>query len=195
MELNNKDSDYKRAREKILNILERKREASQSQVRAMEVGELGNTWGEDYNERCWTYEAGHDANHYAEQGLNAITPYGKGWGKNYGFKGKSQAKGNFYGKGWQSNKGWQQGHSKGWQHSDGKTNKSKGWSGQACKGKGKSNGNGFQGECYAGGEWGHSQSRCPHAWNASGSGEYKGKRKGFQIGRGVQDWQCRASGG
>lgn len=98
----------------------------------------------------------------------------------------SLGKGNFDGKGWQSNKGWQQGHRNGWQLSDGKPNESKGWSGQASKGKGKSKGKGFQGECFACGEWGHSQSRRPHAWNAPGSGEFKGKGKGFSSVAGLE---------
>lgn len=89
MELTKKDLDYKSTREEIL---PRVRYAPWTWT----SWGPGSVWGEDYNEGYWTYEGEHDANHYAEHGLNAIAPY-KGYGKGYGFKGKPQAKGNSYG--------------------------------------------------------------------------------------------------
>lgn len=142
----------------------------------MEVDELGNQWNDDYHEGYWTYDAEADG----ENGLNAVSPY-KGYNKGYGGKGKGQHKGNFHTKGWTSNKGFQHVYSKGWGKQDGKSSSdNKGWSVSESKGKGKSTGKGFQGECYSCGEWGHSASRCPHAWGSWGSAvSDKGKGKGY----------------
>lgn len=159
--------DYKSAREDVLCLFERKREASQSQVRAMEAGELGYQGNEDYREAYWTYDAEADG----ENGINAVSPY-KGYNKGYGGKGKGRNKGNFHTKGW-----FQQVYSKGWGNQDvNSSSDNKGWSLSESKGKGQ----GFQGECYSCGEWGHSAARCPHAWGSWGSAvSDKGKGKGY----------------
>lgn len=139
MELNNKDLDYKSAREEIHNFLERKRESSQRQVRAMEVGELNaQSWDNEYVGYS-TYDGEGDENHSMENGLNMIYA-SKGQGKGYWQKGNTQIKGNSYTKGWGNVKGWQQGNTKGWQNNAGDART---WAGQESKGKGKSKGKGF----------------------------------------------------
>lgn len=124
--------------------LNEKREASESQARAMDVDELHAPLGEDEYGGYWSFEAEAESKYHAEHRLNIVCPY-NGYGNGHGHKGKAHSEGNSHVKGWQNNQGWLQGSGKGWQMSDGRASEGKGWAGQDAMGRGKSKGKGFRG--------------------------------------------------
>ena len=140
--------DRKSVRDEILNYVERKRDAVNSQVKAMEVDnceeEDNHPSNQDYSDET-TWEEWPSNEHE----LNYMSKGSKGKGKNKG-----------YGKGYSyPSFSYQSYYPKG----KGKGDAQKGTKGVmqgVMQEKGKSKGKGFQGQCYWCGEWGHSQSNC-----------------------------------
>lgn len=143
-------------------LLERSREARQSQVHAMGFYVVRlPLWGGDEDAGVARGVARLDLQHGAgPQHELAVPEVRQGlWGQE-----------EWVGRHWRRD--WYQGHSNGCHNQDGKNHDSEGEAGQDVKRKGKSRGKSFQGECSVCGRGGgHSQSRCLHAptWQASGA--------------------------
>lgn len=129
MDLKTRGLDHGNAKEEIVNYLERKREASQPQVSAMDTDEVLNSgWGEDETGGYWSMELKTEPPQtHHDHGLYAVMP-GKG------YKGVQKGKG--------GGKHHQNGLQNGWNHHD-----SKGLGQTDVKGKGKGKTKSFQGSC------------------------------------------------
>ena len=155
LELSTKEMTYKEVRDEISNYVERKRDSFSTNLKAMEVdsAERWDTtnyawWGGEGEERGHEGASGdgtwEDVQQITQKGYKGYRGYGS---KGHGSKGYSGKPGYMHEKGGRTG-AWEKGFGK---------NK-----GYGEKGKGKGYKDGFAGQCYWCGEWGHSQSRCPH---------------------------------